>query len=61
VLLNELGQLYKAYENGQEISIVGVTVQYAEYAVWQREWLKGEVESDSWRTGQVNWRSAAAA
>jgi hypothetical protein len=35
--------LYKAYRAGEEDSLPGLGVQYADYAEWQREWLSGEV------------------
>ena len=43
VLWQELGELYQAYAKGKESPLPELPVQYGDYAVWQREWLKGEV------------------
>ncbi len=43
VLISELSELYTAYTNGREPQLAELTVQYADYATWQREWLQGEV------------------
>jgi amino acid adenylation domain-containing protein len=43
VLIRELGTLYAAYARGAESPLPELPVQYADYAVWQRDWLRGEV------------------
>nr|QEO74053.1 condensation domain-containing protein [uncultured bacterium] len=43
VLLKEVVALYEAYSAGQESPLAELPIQYANYAVWQREWLQGEV------------------
>jgi amino acid adenylation domain-containing protein len=43
ILLQELNTLYNAYVAGQPPTLPELPVQYADYAVWQREWLQGEV------------------
>ena len=43
VLNRELGALYGAYSRGQSPSWPELPVQYADYAIWQRQWLQGEV------------------
>ncbi|HEU4556634.1 MAG TPA: condensation domain-containing protein, partial [Longimicrobium sp.] len=43
VLFRELSALYEAYLAGRESPLSELTVQYADYAVWQREQLEGEV------------------
>ncbi|QOY92809.1 non-ribosomal peptide synthase/polyketide synthase [Massilia sp. UMI-21] len=43
VLLDELGTLYTAQVCGRSSPLAGLPVQYADYALWQREWLQGEV------------------
>ncbi|MFL0802072.1 MAG: amino acid adenylation domain-containing protein, partial [Agarilytica sp.] len=42
VLVQELGQLYNAYKNGQTDPLPALEVQYGDYAHWQRGWLQGE-------------------
>ena len=42
VLVREVGALYEAYERGEESPLEELEVQYGDYAVWQRERLKGE-------------------
>ncbi|HET7460394.1 MAG TPA: amino acid adenylation domain-containing protein [Longimicrobium sp.] len=43
VLFRELSALYAAYREGRESPLAELAVQYADYAVWQREQLAGEV------------------
>ncbi|HEV3049323.1 MAG TPA: condensation domain-containing protein, partial [Longimicrobium sp.] len=43
VLFGELSVLYEAYREGRESPLPELPVQYADYAVWQREHLAGEV------------------
>src|ERR1041385_1868098 len=52
VLVNEVGALYQAFLNGEPSPLPELAVQYADYAVWQREWLQGEVmerQVEYWR------------
>ncbi|HEX6240670.1 MAG TPA: condensation domain-containing protein, partial [Polyangiales bacterium] len=42
VLDRELWALYEAYREGRESPLPELAVQYADYAVWQREHLRGE-------------------
>jgi amino acid adenylation domain-containing protein len=43
VLGRELGALYEAYSAGKSSPLPELTLQYADFAVWQREWLQGDV------------------
>jgi acyl carrier protein len=43
VVTRELRTLYEAYSHGEESPLAELPIQYADYAVWQREWLQGEV------------------
>jgi acyl carrier protein len=43
VLIREVEALYGAYSRGQASPLAALPVQYADYAVWQRSWLHGEV------------------
>jgi len=43
VLVKEVAALYEAYREGKSSPLPELSVQYADFAVWQREWLKGAV------------------
>ncbi|HEX8436630.1 amino acid adenylation domain-containing protein, partial [Archangium sp.] len=52
VFVKELAALYEAYSEGKEAALPELPVQYADYAVWQRGWLKDEVlgeQVEYWR------------
>ncbi|HKX27598.1 MAG TPA: condensation domain-containing protein, partial [Blastocatellia bacterium] len=42
ILIREVGALYRAYSAGEESPLPELEIQYADYAVWQRNWLRGE-------------------
>ncbi|MFN6570019.1 non-ribosomal peptide synthetase [Dendronalium sp. ChiSLP03b] len=43
VFISELASLYNAYSHGQESPLAPLPIQYADFALWQREWLQGDV------------------
>nr|AXN93575.1 PuwA [Cylindrospermum moravicum CCALA 993]AXN93584.1 PuwA [Cylindrospermum alatosporum CCALA 994] len=43
VFIQELSVLYPAFAKGEPSPLPDLTVQYADFAVWQRQWLSGEV------------------
>ncbi len=43
LLIRELATLYEAYAAGEKSALKELSLQYGDYAVWQREWLRGEV------------------
>jgi acyl carrier protein len=43
IFLNEFTKLYRYYEGGGDYPLEEVEVQYKDYAIWQREYLSGEV------------------
>ena len=43
IFYHELATLYEAFLDGKVSSLPSLPVQYADYAVWQHEWLQGEV------------------
>jgi hypothetical protein len=52
VLSNELSALYQAFANNQPSPLAGLPIQYADYALWQREWLQtvaAKSQMDYWR------------
>ncbi|ASS75351.1 hypothetical protein CIG75_10345 [Tumebacillus algifaecis] len=42
LLVQEIGALYTAYVEGQTSPLADLSIQYADYAIWQREWLAGQ-------------------
>lgn len=48
----QLGQVYSALAAHQPNPLLPLPIQYADYAVWQREWLSGEIitqQLDYWK------------
>jgi amino acid adenylation domain-containing protein/FkbM family methyltransferase len=43
VLVRELAELYQAHREGRAARLAELPFQYADYALWQRAWLTGEV------------------
>jgi amino acid adenylation domain-containing protein len=43
ILIREVGALYHACRTGERSPLEELEIQYADYAVWQRNWLQGEV------------------
>ena len=43
VLIQELGALYTAFASEKPSPLPTLSIQYADFAKWQREWLQGEV------------------
>ena len=52
VLVREMAALYEAYVSGRSAPLPELTIQYADFAHWQREWLSGTVlegQMEYWR------------
>ena len=43
ILVREVAELYQAFLAGKPSPLAELSIQYADYAVWQREWLQGEI------------------
>ncbi|MCL5997211.1 MAG: amino acid adenylation domain-containing protein, partial [Chloroflexi bacterium] len=43
VFVRELAALYAAFTSGQPVPLPALPIQYADFAVWQRQWLQGDV------------------
>jgi len=43
VLMRELAVLYEGFSTRKPVSLPELPIQYADFALWQREWLSGEV------------------
>ncbi len=42
-LMDELGLLYQAFSHGEQDPLPTLTLQYADFSAWQREWMQGRV------------------
>lgn len=42
ILVREFISLYEAHRSGQSSSLPDLALQYADYSIWQRQWLQGE-------------------
>jgi amino acid adenylation domain-containing protein/non-ribosomal peptide synthase protein (TIGR01720 family) len=52
ILVREVATLYECYCNGKPSPLPELLIQYADYALWQRKWLQGEVlatQIDYWK------------
>jgi amino acid adenylation domain-containing protein len=52
VFIRDWQHAYTAFAKGLEPSLPPLTIQYSDYAAWQRDWLKGELlqqQLDYWR------------
>jgi amino acid adenylation domain-containing protein len=57
VLIRELVELYEAFILSKPSPLPELTIQYADFAVWQREWLQGQVletEINYWQSQLKN-------
>ena len=43
ILLREIAALYAAFSTGKPSPLAELPIQYADFALWQRQWLQGEV------------------
>jgi natural product biosynthesis luciferase-like monooxygenase protein/amino acid adenylation domain-containing protein len=43
ILVNEISRLYMAFSSGVASPLPELSIQYADFAYWQQEWLQGEV------------------
>jgi amino acid adenylation domain-containing protein len=43
ILLREIGVLYEAFSGGEASLLPELTIQYADFSAWQRNWLRGAV------------------
>ncbi|MCU0532504.1 MAG: amino acid adenylation domain-containing protein [Hydrococcus sp. Prado102] len=43
IFIQELSKLYSAFSTGNPIFLPELPIQYADFALWQRQWLSGEV------------------
>ena len=55
IVVRELGELYRSLISGEPARLPELPVQYADFAAWQRQWLRGEVMEErlAWWTMQL--------
>ncbi|HEV2273687.1 MAG TPA: condensation domain-containing protein, partial [Acidobacteriaceae bacterium] len=54
IFRNELSALYAAFHEGRKEPLPALEIQYADYAVWQRQWIEGEILQEQ----ASYWKSA---
>ncbi|OYD96428.1 non-ribosomal peptide synthetase [Nostoc sp. 'Peltigera membranacea cyanobiont' 210A] len=60
VFVQELAALYNAYSQGQSPSLAPLLIQYADFAIWQRQWLQGDVLQNQLSYWQQQLKDAPA-
>ncbi|OUS00632.1 hypothetical protein A9Q81_10395 [Gammaproteobacteria bacterium 42_54_T18] len=56
ILMSDLVRIYDAFSSGRPSPLPDLKIQYADFSVWQRDWLQGEVlqeQIDFWK-GQLS-------
>ena len=55
IMVDELMRLYAGYSQGEEVRLAPLAIQYADYALWQREWLEAgeKARQLAYWTGQL--------
>ena len=55
VLVREAVTLYEAFSAGAPSPLAEIPIQYADFAYWQRQWMRGKFSNHIWITGERNW------
>ncbi len=53
IMLREISSLYEAFLDGEDSPLPDLTIQYADFAYWQRQWLQTDIFKDQlqyWKT-----------
>ncbi len=53
ILINEIAEIYNSFVQGTQLTLAHLEIQYADYAIWQRKYLDGEVlnkKIDYWKS-----------
>ncbi|HET9226008.1 MAG TPA: condensation domain-containing protein, partial [Thermoanaerobaculia bacterium] len=55
IFVRELGELYRGFVSGEPAELPELPIQYADFATWQRQWLREEVMEErlGWWTKQL--------
>jgi amino acid adenylation domain-containing protein len=60
IFIHELGEVYQALKDGREIHLPALEINYGDYALWQRDYLQGEVgtqQLDYWRKALLGYET----
>ncbi|MFN6558746.1 MAG: amino acid adenylation domain-containing protein [Nostoc sp. ChiSLP01] len=60
VFIQELAALYNAYSQGQTSPLTPLPIQYADFAIWQRQWLQGDILQSQLNYWQQQLKDAPA-
>ncbi|QLE39947.1 amino acid adenylation domain-containing protein [Nostoc sp. C052] len=60
VFVKELAALYDAYAQGKSPNLAPLSIQYADFALWQRQWLQGDVLQSQLNYWQEQLKDAPA-
>lgn len=60
IFIGELVTLYRALATGQPSPLVALPIQYADFAVWQRQWLQGDILNEQLAYWQRQLHNAKA-
>src|SRR5689334_6938659 len=58
VFIQELAALYNAYSQVQMSPLAPLPIQYADFAIWQRQWMQGDVLQSQLNYWQQQLRDA---
>lgn len=58
IIVDEFVAQYRARVLHTPIEPKALPIQYADYAVWQKQWLEQARRSGSWRTGRSTWAAS---
>lgn len=56
IMVQELAMLYDAFSTGKPSPLTDLDIQYADFAIWQQQWLQGEV----WEAQLAYWQQQLA-
>ncbi|NVJ28820.1 AMP-binding protein, partial [Myxococcus sp. AM011] len=61
VMVRELAALYRQFSGGEAAQLAPLPIQYADFSVWQRQWLQGDVlaEELAWWRQQLSGASTS--
>ncbi|MBD2137716.1 amino acid adenylation domain-containing protein [Anabaena sp. FACHB-1237] len=58
IFLQELSTIYQSYIQGKNPDLTPLTIQYADFSQWQREWLTEEILGEQIKYWQENLKNA---